>query len=304
MRVIVACPQCRRQYDATGRKPGMKFRCLCGGAVRIGRPRGHDASVVRCSSCGAPREKKSASCGHCGADFTVHERDLNTVCPACLARVSDRARYCHHCATALMAEALKVDQSTVKCPACEPRKRLSSRRLGGYPMAVLECPRCVGLWLGVSELDQLFEYESRTGNGPVVHAVLGESSSDRRAYRPCPVCDELMARRNFGGGKSGVVVDICGTHGIWFDSDELSQLVAWTRAGGLEEARLDLARLKSSRDVVRRRVNTDRERARRSLAAPRPTPRDDWSFERDLPADLPWVAALADVARRLMRRVR
>lgn len=62
-----------------------------------------------------------------------------------------------------------------------------------------------------------------------------------------------MARRNLARGKSGVVVDLCGRHGIWFDADELAQLIAWTRAGGLEHLRRDLARLVGSRDDVRRR---------------------------------------------------
>ena len=38
-----------------------------------------------------------------------------------------------------------------------------------------------------------------------------------------------------------------------FDCDELSHALAWTRAGGLEAARQDLARLKRSPDVHRKR---------------------------------------------------
>ena len=45
-----------------------------------------------------------------------------------------------------------------------------------------------------------------------------------------------MHRRNFGR-RSGVILDLCGEHGAWFDSDELARIVEWLRAGGLEAAR-------------------------------------------------------------------
>ncbi len=61
-----------------------------------------------------------------------------------------------------------------------------------------------------------------------------------------------MNRRNFGR-HSGVIVDICGSHGIWFDAQELAQVVRWVRSGGLEDAQLDLARLRRSTDMVRKR---------------------------------------------------
>ncbi len=92
MRVIVACGECKRQYDASGKSPGDHFHCHCGAKLTVQQPQGHDASVVRCSSCGAPREGREAECGHCRADFTIHERDLHTVCPNCLARVSTGRR--------------------------------------------------------------------------------------------------------------------------------------------------------------------------------------------------------------------
>lgn len=304
MRLIVACPQCKRQYNASQRKPGSKFRCLCGSLLKIGQPRGHDAAVVRCSSCGAPREKGADACGHCGSDFTLHERDLQTVCPACLARVSDKARYCHHCGTPLIGETVASDKSPVSCPACQPRRKLFSRRLGTYPLAVLECSTCAGLWLGIRELDQLFECESRGEHKVVVYVSSAEPRKPAGGYRPCAVCDELMSRRNFARGKSGVIVDVCGSHGVWFDADELSHLIAWTRAGGLEEARLDLARLSSASDSPRRRmaIQADQEVGRvraaaaRSKSSPTPDSHDD-------DRDFWWLRMAANMAFGTLRRL-
>ena len=44
-----------------------------------------------------------------------------------------------------------------------------------------------------------------------------------------------MARRNYAH-RSGVIVDTCHEHGMWFDSGELHALLQWIRRGGLEKA--------------------------------------------------------------------
>jgi Zn-finger nucleic acid-binding protein len=40
-----------------------------------------------------------------------------------------------------------------------------------------------------------------------------------------------MHRRNFGR-KSGIIVDTCRSHGIWFDAHELDGVIRWVRNGG------------------------------------------------------------------------
>lgn len=44
-----------------------------------------------------------------------------------------------------------------------------------------------------------------------------------------------MNRRNYAR-RSGVIIDACKDHGIWFDADELPRILAWVRAGGKAEA--------------------------------------------------------------------
>ncbi len=104
VRFLVACTGCKRQYDATGLAAGSLFHCACGEKIAVPESKAHDAAVVRCSSCGAPRAGAALSCAHCGADYSLHERDLHTICAACMTRVSDRARYCHHCGTPVLPE--------------------------------------------------------------------------------------------------------------------------------------------------------------------------------------------------------
>ena len=40
-----------------------------------------------------------------------------------------------------------------------------------------------------------------------------------------------MVRRQYAQ-RSGVVIDVCRNHGIWFDPDELHQVLQWIADGG------------------------------------------------------------------------
>ena len=42
-----------------------------------------------------------------------------------------------------------------------------------------------------------------------------------------------MQRKNFGR-RSGVVVDWCGSHGTWLDTDEMGDIAGFVLEGGLE----------------------------------------------------------------------
>ena len=45
----------------------------------------------------------------------------------------------------------------------------------------------------------------------------------------CPECEDLMYRRNFAS-NSGIIVDECSKHGIWFDKHELSVAIEHMRS--------------------------------------------------------------------------
>lgn len=264
MRLLVACAACERQFDASARAPGSRFHCTCGALLTVPRPEGHDAAVVRCSSCGAPREGEAPSCRFCGSDFTLHERDLHTICPGCMARISDRARHCHHCGSPITPQGTAGEGVEETCPVCGDGHRLVSRGLGGRRVTVLECGRCAGLWLG-KEVFRLLETEAReratsladqrAGHVPPLPGQRQEGS----LYRPCVVCGTLMHRRNYGE-RSGVIVDLCHEHGLWFDYGELDQALRWVRDGGLARAN----RIRAEKAAERER----RERFRCLTATP------------------------------------
>lgn len=247
MQILAACPGCQRRYELTGQPPGTRFSCSCGGAVTVPEPKAHDAPVVRCCSCGAPRRGGEAVCRYCASEFTLYARDLDALCPGCMARVSHRARFCHSCAAPILAAQASPPDRELGCPACPMRSALTSRRLGRSPVAVLECRTCGGLWVD-REVFEVMADRARLGQLPEIGltpspgageemaspiASIGEAGP---AYRPCVVCGALMNRRNHGG-KSRVIVDVCARHGIWFDLHELDRLLRFIREGGEERLR-------------------------------------------------------------------
>ena len=62
-----------------------------------------------------------------------------------------------------------------------------------------------------------------------------------------------MNRINFAR-CSGVIVDICKGHGSWFDRDELTRIVEFIRAGGLDAAR---AKEKAAIEEERRQLRQE-----------------------------------------------
>ena len=243
LRFLLACPACARQFDAGALPPGSLFHCSCGGTIRVPRVAARDAAVARCGSCGAPRAGQGATCASCGSDFTLHERDLHTICPACATRISDRARFCHHCGVPIAPQGRAGEPTASPCPACDGGRTLCSRRLGVDGVAVLECPACAGLWLS-REAFELVAERARAVAAAAEPDAGGETAPAPPAapeprgaarggplYRRCPQCAKMMHRRNFGRG-SRVILDTCKDHGLWFDLRELEQVLAWIRGGG------------------------------------------------------------------------
>ena len=121
---------------------------------------------------------------------------------------------------------------------------------------VFECASCLGLWLGTDSFQKIcIDREQQA-------AVLGMASLadlDRATpqtkvnYVPCPDCQQLMNRANFAR-CSGVIIDICKQHGVWFDRDELSRIVEFIRSGGL-----DMSRAKEKAELEEERRNLRQE---------------------------------------------
>lgn len=247
MRLLAACPECRLQYWSDGTETGQSVHCYCGALIPLQGSAGKEARVVRCSACGAAREKNAPACGFCAADFTVHEKDLNTICPECRARISDRARFCHHCGISIQPRFSTGKRSEMSCPACADSKPLYLRKEEGLS-PFLECHLCAGVWLSLDDFSQICRRAKSETIPPllqkqkpqtrVVDLSKESGASSPSFYRRCPSDRSPMNRRNVAG-KSGVIVDYCAEHGVWFDGNELAQLIDWIRQGGLNQAKAE-----------------------------------------------------------------
>lgn len=259
LRVLIACPRCHLQHDASNVASGSRFHCDCGEVLTVATSAGHDAAVVRCSSCAAPREGTASACRFCGSDFTLHEQDMHTICPACATRISDQARFCHSCATPISPQAIAGEASDRCCPACGEDRTLHSRPIDGERVSILECHQCAGIWIGhevfrhleETSLSKEIAWNPSRPDTPL--SGLDLPAKGTPLYRRCTECDQLMNRTNYGR-RSGVIVDICRDHGIWFDHGELARILKWIREGHWTAAKrqkiLEDAELAAARKVA------------------------------------------------------
>ena len=187
-----------------------------------------NVETLNCPMCGAATSTDALRCLYC-------ESLLATIsCPVCFGVMFFGSKHCPRCGAAADRHE-GVNKSAWKCPRCQVE--MQSVVIGQE--SVLECGTCFGLWLDVPSFEKICADREQQA------AVLGTASpapstavrkDSRVKYVPCPECLQLMNRVNFAH-CSGVIVDLCKKHGIWFDLDELSHIVEFIRAGGLKASR-------------------------------------------------------------------
>lgn len=186
-----------------------------------------DAETLRCPSCGALVNNGAAKCSHCGGALAT------VACPKCLDLMFLDAKFCPGCGAS--AFQWQPHPGNLPCPECAAA--MLEGQIG--PVQVQHCGRCHGIWLDTRTFSQVCR------DADTQSAVLGASRTDESPvgfnsakvrYRKCPRCTNHMNRVNFAR-CSGVVVDVCGGHGTWFDHLELQRIVQFIRAGGLERSR-------------------------------------------------------------------
>ena len=121
-----------------------------------------------------------------------------------------------------------------RLPAAARRTDGRSRRLLRVLPVRRALPRAGGVRSGR-------EGRRRAPEGPRIRGDSAERGRTREGLPLplCPVCHKLMNRSNYGSG-SGVIVDVCGPHGVFFDRGELTPHRGFSREGRLgprEEAR-------------------------------------------------------------------
>jgi Zn-finger nucleic acid-binding protein len=241
--------------------PGGKVTCGCGAVVivpgaarhagleaespfRTAEPRPVEAAILKCPFCGGPCAPDVRACPHCDVELA------SVRCPHCFALHFTGSRFCARCGKELSLEPL-LDPTDAPCPRCDkPLRMLGSaadvlpdESLSELPMH--ECIACGGIFVSQKTLDAIIKRESPGPDGQTAvggafiappHRVPPAAASaphlDVVRYVKCPLCHELMNRNNFGK-RSGVIVDVCKAHGVWFDKGELTQAIEFVARGGL-----------------------------------------------------------------------
>lgn len=197
-----------------------------------------EAPTFRCPSCGGPAAKDARACVHCGSLLATKR------CITCFALSPREAERCVKCGALLPAQALVADGSG-RCPDCHLDLAAHAFGAVGYS----ECPRCSGLFLKREAFEAVTKdadtrakvrlAEPPADAAPASAALPGKGASGAFPavrYRPCPACRKLMNRSNYGGG-SGIVLDACRDHGLWFDKGELAAIVDFLEKGGWDRIR-------------------------------------------------------------------
>ncbi len=202
--------------------------------------------VLHCPSCGAPVERGAENCEYCKAhlDFSLQGKTIN--CPHCFARTPADGCFCMRCARPI--QGLVKEGEVLKdrpCPRCEIAMR--AKQIGDF--SVIECTGCGGVFIPHETFEMM-----QDNSGRVIFATQGIQRPQLQPeqsvrYVRCPVCLKMMNRQNFAR-ISGVIVDVCRGHGIWFDFGEVEKIMDFIAHGGLQKAKeVDLERLKAEEDL-------------------------------------------------------
>jgi Zn-finger nucleic acid-binding protein len=258
--VIITCSGCNSRYDVTGRRAGTRARCRCGTVLCI--PKSIDsAEMLHCPGCGAPTSPDDVSCSYCKAVLAV------VACPSCFGRVFVGSKHCQHCGAEMLlpAQGDLETSSHRKCPRCTSnvaQENKPSELVAHLLNETLldECGVCGGVWLEAAAFEKLIKSRDEqatvlSGGGPYLELeAYSQRTLETPRYLPCPDCGQLMNRKNFADA-SGVIVDVCKPHGLWFDRDELGRIIQFVMKGGLDESRRrELERLESKMSEKRAEV--------------------------------------------------
>jgi Zn-finger nucleic acid-binding protein len=181
-----------------------------------------DATTYACPACGGLVDEGARRCPYCEAPVA------SVRCGLCFHMNVPGTLHCSGCGREMGLEPV-AEPGTLSCPICKG-ETLQVVRSG--PGLLHDCGKCGGQFVEQALLEELLAERE-----PALPIALRQPPRPaladlRAAYVPCPVCKALMGRKNFGG-SSGVIIDVCRRHGVWFDAGELPRVLAYVHSGGL-----------------------------------------------------------------------
>jgi Zn-finger nucleic acid-binding protein len=185
------------------------------------------AGGLKCPNCGARVAPDHAHCEFCGVALATQ------TCPSCLRTVFVGFEHCPECGAEVVRPGVAAQAS---CPSC--KQVMSVLQLGDAQAN--QCGQCFGLWIEPAAFGRICQntedHAAVFGAPSLFPADPAHRELAAVRYLPCPACAKLMNRTNFAR-CSGVIIDTCKHHGIWFDRDELHAIVKFIEAGGMDKSR-------------------------------------------------------------------
>ena len=159
------------------------------------------------------------------------------------------SKFCPHCGAAAVEAKPQMAEDLGECPRC----KFGLQRLQVASIALSECTKCGGLWSDAATFEKICSEKDEQATTLAFFRNRQQESNANVPinYVPCPQCHQLMNRSNFAR-SSGVIIDLCKEHGVWFDSGELPKIIDFLNNGGLARAReKELIDLQAERDKLR-----------------------------------------------------
>lgn len=197
--------------------------------------------ALNCPNCGAGVSSDKTECLFC------RSRLKTMACPSCLGLMFVGSRHCAYCGKKVIQSSITDEKDSGNCPRC--KIKLRPLQIGEINLS--ECARCDGLWVTVEIFEEVCaNHEKQAEVLSLIKQKPVHKTAAKIQYVPCPDCKQLMNRNNFAS-SSGVVVDICKRHGVWFDAEELPRIIDFIRQGGLDhQRRKEILRLEEQRKLL------------------------------------------------------
>lgn len=233
---LLSCDGCKRQLDVTALRLGDEIACVCDAVLTVGQPQ-----LVEPDEC---------ACGHCGGKVRPFHAD------------ESGAGECESCARPIRMASLPPVPKGRSCPSCGDDLRVHLVK----GAALIECECCGGIWAQREAFSCLLrEASDRAASDTQADRPSGGDRSDpsQDYLISCPACSTDMRRVNFrySGRSSGITLDVCARHGIWFDHDELQLTLKFVEqvGGAFDPSAVDFGpRRGATGPYVTRRVARER----------------------------------------------
>jgi Zn-finger nucleic acid-binding protein len=219
------------------RKANLKVRC----GSETGLPKTNGLAVdlgtglvLHCPSCGAAVKRDTDDCDYCHAPLDFSLKGKMIPCPKCFADTPADARFCIRCGEPVFGrikDGLVLEDRL--CPKCElPMQGLS---VGDF--SLIGCKECGGAFVSHETFEMMQAQADKliVPTQPAPKPIFAKPEAVR--YVRCPVCRNMMNRTNFAK-ISGVIIDTCKGHGIWFDAGEVERIMDFILHGGIEKSKV------------------------------------------------------------------